>query len=673
MPRIGWIAGICAALAGAILPFAEPLGAQNDGAWPPIDPADLKLVDYVNFPGAPAVILDYWDDTNNPQTNETVRVRTKVLRAEGMKYGQVEIPYFEKYMQVEEIQARTVAPDGTITPFSGMPIDKEIVKARGYKLNEKVLTLPNVQVGTIIDYAFRLHWKKGFPDAIKNPGRYAFDEPVSYPAADWEVQRDIPVRRAHLSLKAYPHIAFRFMFVGFPKEPDVDQARVGEIHVELKDIPSFVNEEASPPEENLRSHIKVFYAFGFWDPEVFWSGLGRRDGKAYDEFFKKSKRANEEVRNLLATGDTDEQKLRKIYARAQQIRMVSFEESRTEKEIKRADLKDNKSVDDVLNHNYAYNNEINLVFVAMARAAGFRASPVRVKSRETGFFEKNRVEVDQLNAMVVAVTLNGKTRFFDPATLYCPYDLLPWAETDTMGVLANSENARLIQVDALPSSDAITQRTANLKLDTEGNLEGEVRVSFQGQEALSRRLDARNQDEAQRKKELEDWLKASLPASSMISLASYEGIDKAEGPFTAIFHVRTSDYAATAGQRVLLPISYFGGSASSSFYTSAHRVHPVYFRHAAEYHDSLDIAVPEQLAIESTPSTELINHGSMEFNISVQRKAQTVHITQDFVLRGDYFPISMFPQLRDFYQRAAAAREAQITLKKTTAGTAAVN
>ena len=61
--------------------------------------------------------------------------------------------------------------------------------------------------------------------------------------------------------------------------------------------------------------------------------------------------------------------------------MISFEESKTEKEIKRQDLKENKNVDDVLSRNYAYANEVNLVFLAMARAAGFRAYPINAVSR----------------------------------------------------------------------------------------------------------------------------------------------------------------------------------------------------------------------------------------------------------------------------------------------------
>lgn len=121
-----------------------------------------------------------------------------------MKYANVEIPYLAKYMQIEDIRARTVSPQGKSGEFNGGVIEKEIIKAKRYRINAKTLILPDVQVGSIIEYSYRLHWKSGFPDGIKNSSRYLISQPVAYLAADWEVQRDLFVRHAHLSLRAYP-------------------------------------------------------------------------------------------------------------------------------------------------------------------------------------------------------------------------------------------------------------------------------------------------------------------------------------------------------------------------------------------------------------------------------------------------------------------------------------
>jgi hypothetical protein len=122
------------------------------------------------------------------------------------------------------------------------------------------------------------------------------------------------------------------------------------------------------------------------------------------------------------------------------------------------------------------------------------------------------------------------------------------------------------------------RRSAELTVDDEGNVEGDVHLVFEGQEALLWRLDARNEDDAQRRKNLEDWLKATLPDNSQSTLISSDGWTKSDGPVTATLHVQTHGYANQLGQRLLLRLGYFKTFENKSFFCSAHRTHPVYFR-----------------------------------------------------------------------------------------------
>jgi hypothetical protein len=69
---------------------------------------------------------------------------------------------------------------------------------------------------------------------------------------------------------------------------------------------------------------------------------------------------------------------------------------------------------------------------------------------------------------VVLVKLERKDTFYDPGTAYTPFGILPWPEMD------------------------------------QGELEGKVTVTFSGLEALSMRLELRNQDDTARTKYIED-------------------------------------------------------------------------------------------------------------------------------------------------------------------------
>ncbi len=53
-----------------------------------------------------------------------------------------------------EISGRTIHADGTIIPFTGKPYLKVMEKTEGVKVQERVFTLPDVEVGSIIEYRY---------------------------------------------------------------------------------------------------------------------------------------------------------------------------------------------------------------------------------------------------------------------------------------------------------------------------------------------------------------------------------------------------------------------------------------------------------------------------------------------------------------------------------------
>jgi len=107
-------------------------------------------------PGAPAVILfrEVDRDDTDYGSKEDNYVRIKILTEEGRKYADIEIPYLKDAENIVNLKARSIRPDGTIANFEGKPFDKTIVKARGLKYQAKTLTLPDVQVGSVIEYLY---------------------------------------------------------------------------------------------------------------------------------------------------------------------------------------------------------------------------------------------------------------------------------------------------------------------------------------------------------------------------------------------------------------------------------------------------------------------------------------------------------------------------------------
>jgi len=121
-----------------------------------VSPDELKMTSEPQAPGAPAIILyrQIDRDDNGRTSHQDDYFRIKILTEEGRKYADVEIPYFKDTENITGIRARSIRPDGSVANFDGRVFDKTIVKAKGLKYLAKTFTLPDVQVGSILEYYY---------------------------------------------------------------------------------------------------------------------------------------------------------------------------------------------------------------------------------------------------------------------------------------------------------------------------------------------------------------------------------------------------------------------------------------------------------------------------------------------------------------------------------------
>ena len=138
-------------------------------------------------------------------------------------------------------------------------------------------------------------------------------------------------------------------------------------------------------------------------------------------------------------------KLRKIYDRAQQLRNLTYERQRTNEDLKAENIQKNLYASDVLAHGYGTNQDITMLFVAMARAAGFDASIVQVGDRKSRFFVKDWTSPRQLTNMIAAVSLDAKDIFMEPGTRFCPYGVVRWNHTVTDGLKLDRKGGTFVK------------------------------------------------------------------------------------------------------------------------------------------------------------------------------------------------------------------------------------
>jgi Domain of Unknown Function with PDB structure (DUF3857) len=627
------------------------LGAEDSQA---ITAAELSMTSEPLAQGAPAIILYRQVDRDDSGSNshETNFIRIKILKEEGRKRGDIEIPFFKgSGTNIRSIKARTIQPDGSVVNFEGRPFDRYIVKAKGLKYMAKTLTLPNVQVGSIIEYSYTLDL----------PEDFVFD-------SHWILSEELFTKRARFSLKPYSggYVIRNLRWSWHLLPEGTDPPKAGPDHIvrlEANNIPAFQIEDFMPPEDELKARVDFTYAYDRQMDDVqFWKDWGKRFNGYLETFIGKRKTMDEASSGIVSPNDTPAVKIEKIYARVQQIRNLSWEQQRTAQEEKRERLKQINNVEDVWRRGYGNAWQINWLFLALSRSAGFEAYGVWVSDRQQYFFNPKLMDPHKLDRSVVLIKLNGKDIYCDPGAALTPFGLLPWSETGVTGLRLDQNGGTWIRTLVPQSSDSRTVRKADLTLSDIGDLEGKVTITFTGLEALWWRVEERNEDEADRKKALEDETKAYIPAASEVELTNKPDWSSSSTPLIAELRMKIPGWASNAGRRALLPVGIFSATEKQVF-EREQRVHPIYFAFPFQKEDDVTITLPAAWAVSSLPKEQIHDVKAAVYSLNVENGKSRLHLARRVKVDVWMLDQDSYPVLRNFFQVVRAGDEEQVVLQ----------
>ncbi len=638
-----------ALLLAASVCYARPVSAGDE--WQPVSQEELKMASEARAPGAAAIILYRQvdrDDSTRP-LHEYNYVRLKIFTEEGRKYADVRIPFLEGNEKIYNIKARTIHPDGTIVDFNGQIFEKVIVKARGYKYLTKTFTLSDVQTGSIIEYQYKADLRLGY---LHN--------------SHWVLSQDLFTKHARFSLKRYPQLfALQWTWPnGLPEDSTIPVKEGDTIRLDSRNIPAFEVEDDMPPEDTMRFKVDFIYADPslLGDPQNFWKKLGVRWNEQVEAFIGKRQAMEEAVAQIVSPGDAPEMKLRKIYARVQQIWNTSYEQEKTAQEQKRAKEKVIKNVEDLWKQGRGDWVQITWAFLALVRAAGFDAYPVWVAPRNETFFNPKYLKASDMNANVVLVKLNANDLYFGPGTIFTSYGLLPWGETGVQGLKLDKDGGTWVNTPVLESSVSQIERRADLKINPEGTLEGKLTVTYSGIEAAWRRFVERDEDESQRRKFLEDEISESVPTAIEIELTNKPDWTSSVPTFVAQFNLKVPNWISGAGRKALLPVGLFSVPEKHTC-EHAKRVHPLYFSWKYQKVDDIRIELPAGWQVNNLPQPQNSQSKFAGYRLNVENDKGAVHVGR--ILRSDVILLeaSEYETLRSFYQAVRTGDEQQIVLQ----------
>ena len=623
---------------------------------------ELQMTADPKAPGADAVYLYREDVTDDTIQAHSYYERIKVLTEKGKELATIRIPYEHGVDTVKDIQGRTIHADGTIIPLAAKPTDLMDFKSKTFQVNTVVFTLPSVEVGSILEYRL----------VVRSP-----DNRVSQP--DWEIQQPYFVHKAHYSF--HPHLRpgefvvdrngdalTRLMTstrLGSSDKLDYNSLR-DVYSIDLTDIPVIPHDAWMPPMNGLKWRVEFYYTNAATGGE-FWMNAGKHWAKRAEEFSNPSGGLKSAVAGIVSPSDTDEQKARKIYAAVQKLDNTAFSRKKSQVERKNEKLKDIHNAEDVWKQQSGTDDEIALLFVAMARAAGLKVYPVQVVDRNRAVFDDHYLSVAQLDDYLAVLVLGGKDVYLDPGQKMCPFGILNWKHTVTAGFRLTDNGVVLATTPAMTYKSSALIRIADLDIASDGAVTGTVRFVMSGADALHWRQLALENDQDEMKKRFNESIQDNLPDGVQADFDHFLGLDDYNSNLMALVKV-TGNIGTATGKHFFLPGLFFQARAKHPFAAQDKRLTPVDVHYAKTEQDEVTYHLPAGFTLESPPQpadASWPNHAALKTVVSPTQDGTTV--TRTLVYNFVLLAPSDYPSLHDFYQKVATADQQQLVLAKSPA------
>jgi hypothetical protein len=636
---------------------------------------ELAMKELPGYPGVAAVALFREQITKDDLHVVQHYDRIKVLTEEGKSYANIELRYvstsgnniFESTgddKTLGEIAARTIHADGTVIPFTAKPYRKTMEKGGGVKYQALVFTLPDVEIGSILEYRYNTRINDN-----------------TYESPTWFIQGDLYLKSAHyMWLPTTRQLVDQKersinTITWFPILPDGAKIERKETpsggpngstqhsyELNVKDVPPQPREEFMPPIASYSYRVYFNFSASRTYAE-YWKEEGKDWSKRRDSFTNPNGDLSKATAVLLAGAATPDEKLRRIYAAVMKLENTNFTRAREQREDKAAGAGKTNNASDVLKHERGSATQLTELFVGMARAAGLKAYLMLVPDRSLEVFTEGWLSFEQFDATIAIVNVDGKELMFDPGSRYCQYGHLAWQHTAVRGLRqVEGGGTEFAQTLGTPYIDNKVTRIANLEMDEQGVVTGKVDLTFTGEPALEWRQRALSGDEESLRTSLRTSLEAMVPKSLEVKVAELHGVDEYEKPFSVTYEVKGS-LGNTTGKRLVLPVNLFEAGTAASF-PHEKRELAVYFHYAAMHQDALRIKFPKAFELEAVPAAGKFSLPGRETYGMIVESTPTSFTTRRTFLIGELLVNPKdYGELRKFYTQLESKDKENVVLK----------
>lgn len=640
---------------------------------------EVEMEIYEKDPSAAAVILcdfgvsriDYGREQFEVIFERTLRV--KILKKEGLEWGDLEIPYYSPKIGGKE----------RISSIKGITFNLENGKVVSTKLSkegifdsqeneywkETKVSMPQVREGSVIDIT------------------YSISSPYLFNFRDWQFQYTIPVKWSEYRARFIEYFDFKRYMQGYvPMQVDETSSGVQSFTVvqssEIKpgmgggrtssssetftakymqhrwavgDVPAFKEEPYISTTNNYVSRINFELAGERWPNRPYknllgsWSKINEQMITS-EHFYRRVQGSNflqKEVDVIIAGTGSDD-----VFAK------VSAIHSYVRRNVKWNGFYAkfaNNTFRKILDDQKGTTADVNLLLTSMLKKAGVDAEPVLVSTRNHGFIRKQFPIADQFNSVISRVKIGDQLYLLDATDAYLPAGALPERCLNGQGWVVSKENAGWISLE--PTLKTKTQTSIVAELTNDDQLVGTIERQLEG-------YAARNERAKFFRDSLEYKQKLSKGYDWEISELALENARQLSEPLV----VKNSfelDLEPSGNLTYVSPVMIKMWDENP--FKVEKRDYPVDFASPISETVLVKFKLPPGTIVEESPESKVIalpnKGGRFTYNVTVSGSEVTILNKLD--INKTIFNQEEYPYLREFVEQYLQSQQQVFVLKKT--------
>jgi len=594
--------------------------------------------------------------------NHVYEFKIKIYKKEGLKWADQKVRFYIGYENLSE--DRLEFSNAVTYNLENESIVKTKLGNQGAftkKVNkfwdEKIITLPNVKVGSIIEYKYILK----SDNIVKLPDfDFQYDIPVNY----FEYKTDIPEYYIYKPILVGGHKVetdskltngSQSFEDDYNKTKSISYKQISAFY-KGNDIPALTKEPYIDNIDNYKGSIqheleRVRYPDQpVKDYTITWEGVANTifKDKSFGKELNERDFLLEDVKKLLTNVESQKERLNIIFKFVQN-KMNWNEENDyyTQKGVKKAYADQTGNV-----------AEINFILISMLKLAGIEANPVLVSTIQNGIpVYPTRTG---FNYVVAAAQIEDKQILLDATHKFTYPGILPLNVLNWKGRLIKDDGTSQ-EIDLVPSTMSKEYSSLMVKIDNLGKIEGKIRIQRTDYDAYLFRVENANKNQENYLEKLEEQLGDSKISNYTIDNKK----TNIQEPVLETFSLNADNRVEIIGGKMFInPLLFF--TRSKNPFTQEVRQMPVYFGYPTQEKFNLNIEIPEGYEIESLPNPIKIASENKEivYMLNTSGEGNKIRIISSKEINNSIFAADQYNGLKDLFQKMIASQNQKIVLKK---------